>query len=104
MWISANVSKMKSKEEIAQEVHTRLLKEWSKKEQDLFFFGPYVDQISLIQYHHNLGQYIRNKYNLWETKWTPELVNGVDISVNHPDAISQEIIKMIWKMGPKKNG
>lgn len=96
---------MKPKEEIAKEVHTRLLKEWSKKEQDLFFFGPYKDQINLIQYHNNLGQYIRNKYKLWENKWTPEIdQEGVDVSKDHPDAISQEIIKMIWKIGPNKNG
>lgn len=105
LWILVNASKMKTKEEIAKEVHTRILKEWSKQEQNLFFFGPYTDQISMIQYHNNLGQYIRNKYSLWENKWTPELDHeGVDISPNHPDSISQEIIKLIWKMGPKKNG
>lgn len=93
---------MKTKEEIAKEVHSRLIKEWSKKEQDLFFLGPYKDQINLIQYHTSMGRYIRNKYKLWENKWTPNIVNGVDESPDHPDAISQEIIKVIWKMGPKK--
>ena len=91
---------------IASEVHTRLLKEWSKKEQNLFFMGPYVDQINLIQYHHSLGRYIRNQYKLWENKWEPELDHeGVDMSPYHPDAISNEIIRLIWKLGPnKQNG
>jgi hypothetical protein len=96
---------MKTKEEIAKEVHSRILKAWSTKEQNLFFMGPYTDNINLIWYHQTLGQYIRNKYYLWDSPWTPELDNqGVDISADHPDNVSQEIIKMIWQMGPNKNG
>jgi hypothetical protein len=92
-----------TKEEIAKEIHTRILKEWSSKEQKLFFMGPYVDQSTLTQYHFALGTYIRNKYKLWEHKWTPELDHsGVDISPNHPDNLSFEIMKMIWNLGPNK--
>jgi hypothetical protein len=103
---SANAFDMMTKEEIAKEVHSKLLKEWSKKEQKLFFMGPYLDQSNLTQYHFALGTYIRNKYNLWEQKWTPDLDSeGVDISPNHPDAVSFEIIKLIWTLGPnKQNG
>jgi hypothetical protein len=51
----------------------------------------------LITYHHTLGQHIRNYYGLWETKWTPEIVDGVDMSPSHPDAISMHVIEEVWK-------
>ena len=51
----------------------------------------------LIRYHHGFGTYIRNKY-LWNNvEWEPEVHDGTDYSRNHPDAISQEIIRMLWR-------
>lgn len=93
---------MKSLEEIANEVHEKLLKELSSKEQKLFFIGPYRGDIDLVLYHSTLGRYIRNHYKLWERQWTPIIENGVDVSPEHPDSISNEIIKMVWKKGPKR--
>lgn len=91
-----------TKEQIADEVHERILKEWAKKEQDLFFLGPYKDSISLARYHSTLGRYIRNEYKLWERKWTPELNGDEDYSPDHPDNLSFDIMKLIWLKGPKR--
>ena len=43
--------------------------------------------------HHTLGRHLRNHANLWEDGWEPELVDGVDYSPNHPDAISSKVIE-----------
>lgn len=51
----------------------------------------------LISYHTSLGRSIRNEFKLWENTWTPEIINGVDHSENHPDAISMNVIKEVWK-------
>ena len=51
----------------------------------------------LISLHHSLGTEIRNRSKLWLREWTPQIVNGVDMSPNHPDAISMSAIKEIWK-------
>ena len=51
----------------------------------------------LIGYHQNLGRKIRNEFKLWETSWTPDIVNGVDMSDEHPDAISMRVIKKVWE-------
>lgn len=50
----------------------------------------------LIMYHHSAGRYIRNTYKLWTYEWEPELIDGVDHSPNHPDAVSMKIIKLLW--------
>ena len=88
--------------EIVYDLHAKLLKTWSKKEQNLFFFGPYTDQSQLIQYHSTLGRYIRNEYKLWDYEWTSEICDGEDRSPYHPDNLSFEIIKRVWKLGPNK--
>ena len=51
----------------------------------------------LISYHHSLGQDIRNEFGLWTVKWEPKIVEGVDMSEEHPDAISQKIIVEVWR-------
>ncbi len=51
----------------------------------------------LIKLHHTLGRHIRNKFNLWNYKWNPEIVNGIDISKQHPDEISMNIIEIIYE-------
>lgn len=57
-----------------------------------------TDVEDLIDWHHSLGQHIRNKYKLWSRSWIPNIVNGCDISEDHPDAISMKIIQEIYKM------
>ena len=51
----------------------------------------------LARYHHDLGQKIRNIFGLWEYPWEPELKDGVDCSSEHPDQISFEVIKKVWR-------
>lgn len=51
----------------------------------------------LYQYHHNLGQDIRNHFKLWEYEWVPVLKEGADYSEDHPDHISMEVIKEVWR-------
>lgn len=43
--------------------------------------------------HLTLGMHLRNHCGMWETPWTPELIDGVDHSPNHPDAISMKAIR-----------
>ena len=47
----------------------------------------------LIMYHHGFGTQIRNTYGLWEGNPYLEKETGK----NHPDDISFEIIKAIWR-------
>lgn len=58
--------------------------------------------------HHSWGRAIRNDFGLWQPdhpltkRWHehPEehdLRNGVDYSLDHPDSVSMEIMKVVWK-------
>jgi hypothetical protein len=51
----------------------------------------------LHRFHHTLGQNIRNEFRLWEQPWEPDLVGGVDMSPDHPDALSMRIIQEVWR-------
>lgn len=51
----------------------------------------------LITLHDSFGRHIRNEYCLWKRPWTPRIENGVDFSEEHPDQVSYEIIKKLWK-------
>jgi len=55
------------------------------------------NKLQLVLFHNTLGRYIRNNFNLWETKWTPELLNEIDISPDHPDQLSMNIIETVWE-------
>lgn len=46
-----------------------------------------------IRMHSGLGMHLRNHANLWQDTWEPELINDVDCSPNHPDAISSKVIR-----------
>lgn len=63
---------------------------------DQFDF-KHASESELIEWHDSLGRDIRNEFGLWDTPWEPVLVEGVDMSPNHPDAISMDIIKEIWR-------
>lgn len=45
-----------------------------------------------VAMHSTLGRHLRNHAKLWECEWQPELIDGVDYSPNHPDAISSRVI------------
>ena len=50
----------------------------------------------LVKYNPSLGRDIRNEFKLWERHWTPEIVEGVDYSPDHPSAISMRVIEKVW--------
>ena len=51
----------------------------------------------LGQYHHTVGESIRNRFGLWEQEWTPLMKDGVDHSPDHPDQVSMEVIEEVWE-------
>jgi hypothetical protein len=85
-------------EYIINEVHSEI-KNWHIDDQKEFFLGPYSGD-TFHKYHHSLGRYIRNKFNLWSIPWEPEIhEDGCDYSPYHPDSVSMTIIKEVWKRG-----
>lgn len=61
------------------------------------FEFKHAKESELIDWHHTLGRTIRNEYGLWEHDWVPMIVEGVDMSPSHPDAISMSIIEEVWR-------
>jgi hypothetical protein len=58
--------------------------------------------------HHGFGTWIRNSYGLWATthplttKWhndpsSHDIQDHVDYSLDHPDAVSNEILSSLWR-------
>lgn len=76
-----------------QEIVNDLLNILSKKELDIL---KNHDRNHLIEFHRTLGNYIRNKYDLWYIHWEPVLIDGVDHSCNHPDQRSMDIIECLY--------
>jgi hypothetical protein len=69
-----------------------------------------VSRTDMIQYHTSVGLHVRNFYKLWEEKhpltkpWFDDMKagrksyieDGVDLHPCHPDAVSAEVLKLIW--------
>lgn len=52
----------------------------------------------LHRLHQGLGRDIRNEYNLWERPFEPQINDeGVDVSPEHPDAVSMQVIETIYE-------
>lgn len=93
---------MKSEhKKIVEDLQRQVRDNWSQEDKDYFFLTNWENR-SLAAFHHSFGRYIRNTYKLWEVEWEPEIVNEVDCSPNHPDQISMDIIKELWKRGLKE--
>jgi len=79
---------------IAKEVYDEIMETWTGEDLRRFFSCNPRD---LIQYHHSLGRYIRNKYHMWELVIPGEA---------HPDDTSMEVIELVWRtvwpLEPKK--
>ena len=89
-------------DDIVADMQKEIAEQWSNAEKTNFFLSEYGNN-NLIDYHHSLGRYIRNKYKLWNKKWEPLIINGSDHSPDHPDNISMKMIEEIWKKGlPEK--
>jgi hypothetical protein len=83
-------------QKIVDDVHSRMMNEWSKKDLNTFFITPYADEGHLFEYHHGFGTWIRNEYGLWKD----ELWEKIDPSREmHPDDLSMIIIQEVWKKG-----
>lgn len=52
----------------------------------------------MIKFHATVGRYIRNQYGLWRRAHTPVIVGGVDVSEDHPDAISHRVLEKVWEI------
>lgn len=48
-------------------------------------------------YHSTLGRSISNAFNLWVYPWEKRIIEGVDMSDEHPDAISMRVIEEVWR-------
>lgn len=79
--------------EMVETMHS-FFKQADKTTQQQFINTPFDE---LVQYHHSLGQDIRNQFRMWEREWTPELRDGIDYSPCHPDALSMKVIEELWK-------
>lgn len=58
----------------------------------------------LIMLHHTMGRWIRNAYDLWDAAnpntmlgYEPLIENGCDCNPKHPDAVSMDVIYMMWE-------
>lgn len=89
-------------EPIIEDLQREIREQWPEEQINQFFTLEWGND-GLIMLHHSFGRYIRNKYQLWQVEWEPELdENGCDCSPNHPDQISMTIIEELWKRGIPK--
>jgi len=58
----------------------------------------FIKESDGIGLHHGFGTWIRNTYHLWETPWTPKIVDGCDYAEDHPDQISARIIEKVKRL------
>lgn len=80
----------RSEEEIAREIWVKMTHE------DISEIEKIPTRLGMIEFHHTTGRWIRNKYRLWQRGHTPEIKGGIDVSEQHPDAISMRILMLIW--------
>lgn len=71
--------------------------EWMSEDKDVLIDFISTPEDKLSSYHFLLGTSIRNTFNMWEIPWTPDIQDGFDMSPNHPDNRSQQIIVEAWK-------
>ncbi len=77
------------------------IQDWGVEFKSQFFLGEYTsNETSLHTWHHSLGRFIRNKFQLYSYPWTAKVIDGFDESNEHPDAISMSVIEELWKQGP----
>lgn len=66
---------------------------------------PYNDLVEFLgtkeadlgKFHFSVGMNIRNHFKMWENTWEPKIVDGIDISPEHPDNISMKLIIDTWR-------
>ncbi len=77
---------------------TKTVKDWFNstpwREQEEFITTEFD---KLIVFNSSLGQNIRNYFKLWAYPWNKQIVNGVDMSPEHPDSVSMRVIENVWR-------
>jgi len=86
-------------EAIIADIQKIIREEWSEESQNEFYLMGIKNNETMASLHNTLGRKIRNKYKLWEIPWEPEIRNGIDYSPNHPDCISDTLLKEVWNRG-----
>lgn len=82
-----------SEQEIAEHFYLEM------SDDDIQTVKDVPDKQFMSIFHDTVGRYIRNEYNLWQRpKWRAEIVDGIDISPQHPDAISGRVLEIIWEL------
>lgn len=85
-------------EEIADIVYAQMNDDDKRHVRDIAPHHP----DGMIWFHQNVGRLIRNTFGLWnpDNPYTdieaPPNMDGVIDSPLHPDAVSHEILKMVW--------
>ena len=69
-----------------------LLRQWTEADKQILKNTPFGD---LIQYHHNVGNWIRNNYKLWDAN-NPYVDTKDSYGDKFPDQVSQRIIETCW--------
>ena len=88
------VSEEKMKEMVFEVMHM-LYCHTPKEDLEEFYNAP-KDKLTEM-YHRTVGVWVRDTFNLWQFPWAPELVNGVDESPEHPDAVSMNVVVRAWE-------
>ncbi len=83
-----------TEEQIALEVYHNWYSKWSPEDQE------YFRTHSIYEFHHGIGRNIRNHFGLWQREPHTPLIDerGVDMSPDHPDAISSRILKRVQEL------
>lgn len=82
-----------SEEEMSQVVYHEWYRKWHTTDQSIF------RNSNIYELHHGVGRNIRNYFNLWNRPYEPDDIrNGIDYSLNHPDAISTRILKRVQEL------
>ena len=56
-----------------------------------------TDFDNLVVFMHTLGQQIINYFSLWSYKWDKKIVDDIDESTEHPEAVTLRIIEKVWR-------
>jgi len=86
-------------EAIIKDMQKVIREEWSEEDQNSFYLMGIKNNGTMTDLHDTLGRAIRNRYNLWSISWTPDIRDGIDWSPEHPDSISDTLLKELWSRG-----
>ena len=86
-------------EAIIKDMQKIIREDWLEEDQNAFYLMGIQNDASMTSLHDTLGRAIRNRYNLLTIPWTPDIRDGIDYSSEHPDCISDTLLKELWNRG-----